>query len=193
MRLEQHGDQVNGDYDWKVAEWVGHLEGTVRAGVFRYQWRWDRTEEHGQGYFVIDSTRDALNGEWFYGEASTSMPRSKPGGGKESMRGHSYECPATWSISNVEGCLTSYLDSSVKKKEGAFDIRTSRRCATKVRLRRIAARWLQREHGSRLRVAHRRRRPKGLDARGALRRSGVMPDSHTQSDCSRIFGLWCRA
>lgn len=73
MRLEQNGNQVNGDYDWKVAEWVGHLEGTVRAGVFRYQWRWDRTEEHGQGYFVIDSTRDALNGEWFYGDEAVDI------------------------------------------------------------------------------------------------------------------------
>jgi len=73
MRLDQNGDQVSGDYDWKAVEWVGHIEGAVRDGIFRYQWRWDRSEERGQGYFVIDPTDGALNGEWFYGDGTVDI------------------------------------------------------------------------------------------------------------------------
>ena len=58
-------------------------------------------------------------------------------------------------------------------------------------LRCIAALTPRCEHASRLRAAHRRRRPKGLDARGAPRpRAATQGGTHrTESDCRRIFGL----
>lgn len=68
MRLNHIGNEVTGNYDWKVAEWVGHISGIVKDGIFRYQWAWHQSNEHGQGYFVCDPTCNALNGEWFYGD-----------------------------------------------------------------------------------------------------------------------------
>ena len=63
----------------------------------------------------------------------------------------------------------AYLDSSVKKK--VMRRRNPLVNATKFFLRRMGVTGPRREHGSRLRGAHRRRRPKGRDARGATWRT----------------------
>jgi hypothetical protein len=52
----------------------------------------------------------------------------------------------------------------------------------------MAAVGPRREDVSRRRAGHRRRRPPGLDARGASWQS-TLPGTARQSDCSCVFGL----
>jgi hypothetical protein len=59
---------VKGKYDRKHIPMIGHMDGYVKEKTLKFQWSWDKTREHGNGYLLLNDAFTRLEGGWFYQE-----------------------------------------------------------------------------------------------------------------------------
>jgi hypothetical protein len=64
---------VKGKYDRKHIPMIGHMDGYVKEKTLKFQWSWDKTREHGNGYLLLNDAFTRLEGGWFYQEDAIDL------------------------------------------------------------------------------------------------------------------------
>jgi TIR domain len=84
---------VKGKYDWKHIPMVGHIDGYLDGKALKFQWSWDKTREHGNGYLLLNDSFTRLEGGWFYHKDAADLDEAIRG--SEAAR----ELMSAWSFS----------------------------------------------------------------------------------------------
>lgn len=80
LRINQSGNRITGDYDWKGRNWVGHIVGALDGEVVRFDWWWDVTPEKGNGFFIVDAASATLQGGWYMDYEEVNIEEAIKGG-----------------------------------------------------------------------------------------------------------------
>ena len=65
LKIIQDGAKITGDYDWNGYDMAGHISGELEGMIIKFKWRWDKSSENGNGFFMCDDKNQSLKGSWF--------------------------------------------------------------------------------------------------------------------------------
>lgn len=79
LRVGSDKESITGDYDWKGFPMVGHIAGKMTGRVLKFRWKWDKSPENGNGFFVCDEKFTTLTGGWFSEEDEVDLDQAIEG------------------------------------------------------------------------------------------------------------------